>query len=138
MSADMKAVLDRAASSPDPVIRGISLEYVKAQQMADRLRPFLEVYAGGLSIIDTAPADEQQPAVRGLNGNEFAARVAGIVRKHGQPLLFKELYGAYVTEYGSETKTETFRTKLLRCRDSVQSVDGRGYWPAGEAVPDVI
>lgn len=143
---DMKGVLDRAATSPDPVIRGIGIEYVKALQTADRLKPFLEVYAGGLSVlnismpsmaeVDTESVSQINPPVK---GKEFAARVVGLLQEHGKPARFQELYDLYVVKYGNDVTSGTFRQKLVRfeCAKKLHTVDGRGYWPKEDPVPDV-
>lgn len=150
MSAtDMKGVLDRAATSPDPVIRGVGIEYMKAIQVVERYKPFLEMYAGGLSILavtpvpvaDTAPTvrEPAAPVAPRVNGKEFAVRIVALLRERGSPAHFQELFDLYSGRYGSEIKAETFRQKLVRfeCAAQIHSVDGRGYWPKGDPLPDV-
>lgn len=145
-TGDMKGVLDRAATSPDPVIRGIGIEYVKALQTADRLRPFLEVYASGLSVlsissssmaeIETESVSQTNPIVK---GKEFAARVVAILQEHGKPAHFQKLYDLYVARHGNDVTSGTFRQKLVRfeCAKKLHAVDGRGYWPKEDPIPDV-
>ena len=148
MSGDMKSVLDRAATSPDPVIRGIGIEYMKALQVAERYRPFLEMYASGLSILSVTPVEPgavpavlppAAPLAPRVNGKEFAGRVVALLRERGKPAHFQELYDLYAEKHGNEIKSETFRQKLVRfeCAAQIHAVDGRGYWPKGDAVPDV-
>ena len=142
---DMKQALDKAAASPDPVIRNISLEYMKAVNIAERLKPFIEVYVGGLDEIEMLP-EQVLPPVRKLaaapaprlNGGQFAEQIVAILRDIGKPTQYRELYENYTERHGDGVKPETFRQKLVRfdCAKAIQTVNGRGYWPIGDALPN--
>lgn len=77
--------------------------------------------------------DNPKPAV-------LIPAVIQILRERAHPLSRRQIHEALL-ERGLEVKgadpTKTLGTILWRARDRVDSIEGRGYWPKGDALPEV-
>ncbi len=92
---------------------------------------------------DESPRPVDRPQTRVTDNPKPAAVVAGaieILRAHGRPMTRRELHGA-LAERGLEVRgadpVKALGTMLWRGRDRIEQIEGRGYWPKGDRVPQL-
>lgn len=130
-------------------------QYVSLTQQAKELIGDVD---GGIQP-HTIPATpgETDWTLRGANGSPRSVRrgsnpkpsilipaVINILKEKGYPMSRKELHEALATQglvvQGADP-TKTLGTILWRARPDaggpIDSIEGRGYWPKGEPVPEV-
>ena len=68
----------------------------------------------------------------------FIRRVCDLLMGNGQPIGISRLYEEFYQKYADEDRVslDTFRQRLIKKRDYVSLLSGRGYWPAGADVPE--
>lgn len=93
------------------------------------------------SPVDESPRPVDRPRTRVTDNPKPATVVAGaieILRARGKPMTRRELHGALAAR-GLEVKgadpVKALGTMLWRGRDRIDQIEGRGYWPKGDAVP---
>lgn len=155
-----KSVLEKAATSPDPIVRHAAIRRMEIDSEVVRLDTFLGFYA-------EAQEPAKLPAVNGVvrreavepkakikvmttdgtvlvgrvkppkvgKGPRLADAVVKILTAHGKPLQLQELFTELKTKHPDicPPKLDSLRPRLHEQREKVAMIKGRGYWPAGMA-----
>ena len=129
MTEATRVLLDRPVSTvirPQAMIRPDALRVVTA---AEALMGSTES-----SSVRTRISDNPKPSV-------LIPAVVEILRENGKPMSRRELHDALsargLVVRGAEP-TKTLGTILWRARDVIGSIEGRGYWPVGDAEPEPV
>lgn len=141
---NMKIVLEKAASSPDPAVRTAAIHYYKLQQQLHALDGFFSFYGQAQSDASLQEPIKAKPAIKTTSAaprggmDAFIKRVCDLLLRNGQPIGISRLYDTFYQAHPDDDKVslDTFRQRLFKKRHQVPLLsDGRGYWPAGVSVP---
>jgi hypothetical protein len=127
--------------SPDPTIRAVALRRKAIDVEATRLDGFLSLYSElpstGDGSVPIKALDQvlAQPSPR-ITG-DFIAMARATLREAGRPLKLADFYAAFWRRLpGMEPcEKDSFRQRLLGCREHISLDRQVGYWIAGEPVP---
>ena len=142
---ELEKVLQIATSSPDPAVRRAAVHYRKLLKEADDLKGFFSFYEQALTEAkEQVPVRivPQQVKTRASSTRSsmdaFIRRVCDLLTGNGQPIGISRLYEEFYQKYADEDRVslDTFRQRLIKKREHVSLLSGRGYWPAGAAVPE--
>ncbi len=138
-TVDMKTVLEAAANSPDPTVRGIAIRRMEIEQECARLDAFFGFYAEARTAVPPAPA-RAVPAKAGgdKGGGKLIVAVREVLLRYGRPMPLATLFEAVRRDFpdSGPPKQESFRVRLSEHRDKIARTDA-GYWPADVPVVGV-
>ncbi len=126
-TVDMKTVLEAAANSPDPTVRGIAIRRMEIEQECARLDAFFGFYAEARTAIPPASAH----ASPSKSGGKMIAAVREVLLRNGRPMPLAALFETMRRDFpdSGPPKQESFRVRLSEHRDKIARTDA-GYWPA--------
>ena len=140
---DIRAVLEKAAASPDPAVRNLAIRHGRLRQELETIDSFFAFYG---SVHAEPIAVQAKPKPKVVNGgggggsDDFVLRVCEVLKRHGTPMRISHLYEVFFETYSDMTKTapDTFRQRLFKRRNRIQLIEGIGYWPADTPVPTLV
>jgi hypothetical protein len=157
-----KSALEKAATSPDPVVRHAAIRRMEIDTEVVKLDTFLGFYAEAQepakpqAVNGVARREAVEPKARikvmttdgaalvGTvkpqkegKGPRLANAAVKILTEHGAPLQLQELFNELKAKHPDicPPKLDSLRPRLHEQREKVAMIKGRGYWPAGAAVP---
>lgn len=157
-----KSVLEKAATSPDPVVRHAAIRRMEIDSEVVKLDTFLGFYAEAqeptklpaLKGIGRIEAVEPKAKVKLLTsdgtalvgtvkpqkvgkGPRLADATVKILCDHGKPMQLQELFTELKAKYPDicPPKLDSLRPRLHEQRDKVSMIKGRGYWPVSITEP---
>lgn len=149
--SDLSEILEGAASSPDPRVRGMALRLKNIDAEREALVMFFTLYASekGLAApvaklpvkVQPAPKERTNGAVNGRgrrpNGEDaFGGRIRTLLTGGGATMRLNDMFEAYSSSYpDDQTNLNNFRQRIMKRRDQLQLVNGREYWPADIELP---
>jgi hypothetical protein len=155
MSTHEKGILEKAATSSDPVVRYAAIRRMEIDQEILKLDVFLDYYASAQGdfkngaapstphVVKKANVEVDEPSKikkpRNSKGPRVAAAANEILLAHGQPMQLQDLFAALQAQHADicPPKMESLRPRLHEHRETLQYLKGQGYWPVGAALPVV-
>ena len=129
---DMKTVLEAAANSPDPTVRGIAIRRMEIDKEREQLDAFFGFYGEAKAMVPAGAAVVAKPknGTPVVGANKLIAAVRETLLKHGKPMPLAALFEALGRDSPDRCppKQDSLRVRLSENRTLIGRTD-EGYWP---------
>ena len=152
MTAEPKSVVEIAAASPDPRVRGLALRRMELARDLEPIDAFLGFYADNTA--QPAAPDPIAKAKQGTNGRQvpavrqdktkplgkmarMVAAICVMIMEKGSPMTLPDIWDGLGSRHSTlrPSSMDSLRARLSEHRDTIRRVDERGYWPTAVEAP---